>query len=149
MKNATLIRFLSVATLGLAVAGCEMMGEDNGLFATSAAERPCSNFGMIDFDNSGIITPAEWSGFRNGVFNDWDMNDDRRLDRAEYDPCWRAGGFMNAGFNGDEWNDSFGVFDGDDDGFLSGTEFFGDDEFGVFDRDRDFGIELGIGEWGF
>lgn len=140
----------AAAVLSMSVGACSSLTEPGGAFALGdASPRMCSNFGMIDRDNNGIINQSEWGGFRAGVFNDWDMNKDRRLSRAEFEGCWRGGGFMSAGFDADDWDDNFGVFDDDRDGFLDSNEFFGDDEFGLFDTDRDFGIEPGIGEWGF
>lgn len=140
----------TVSAFVFSLGACTSLTEPEGVFAASAMEpRMCSNFGMVDRDNNGIINQAEWGGFRSGVFNDWDMNDDGRLSRAEFEGCWRGGGFMNVGFDDDDWDDNFGAFDDDRDGFLDSNEFFGDDEFGLFDTDNDFGIEPGIGEWGF
>ena len=144
-----IIKFMAAAGLAVGVSGCAAGMEGPLETGFGDAPRVCSNFGMVDRNNNGIITQAEWGGFRTGVFNDWDANNDNRLSRAEFEQCWRGGGFRNdAGFEGDDWDDNFGVFDDDGDGFLSDDEFFGDDEFGVFDEDDDFGIETGLGEWG-
>lgn len=128
-------------------AGCA----GNGAVETATASPVvCSSYGQIDKDNNGIINQAEWGGFRNGVFNDWDTNNDRRVSRAEFQNCWRAGGFRNdANFEFADWDDNFGAFDDDNDGFLGSPEFFGSDEFGMFDDDGDFGLEVGLNEWGF
>ena len=144
-----LFHLFAGATLAAASAGCAMNGVDEGVVGDQFSNRACSNFGMIDRNNNTILDRNEWGMFRTGVFTDWDRNKDRRISSAEFQDCWRANGFMNVGFREDWGDDNFGAFDDDNDGFLGPNEFFGDDEFGMFDRDGDFGIELGLGEWGF
>jgi hypothetical protein len=140
---------LATSGLGaLLLAGCAPV--DGPVSYASAASAPvCAQRGMVDYDNNRVITQAEWTGFRDRVFADWDRNRDGRLANNEFGDCWRAGGFMNAGYDADDWDDNFGAFDDNMDGFLDRNEFFGNDEFGLFDRDRDFGIELDNDEWGF
>lgn len=143
--------YLWIVGLGaLLLAGCAPM-DGPGAFASNAAGPSpiCSNRGMVDFDNNRVISMSEWTGFRDRSFADWDRNKDGRLAQNEFGDCWRMGGFMNAGYDENDWDDNWGAFDDNMDGFLDRNEFFGDDEFGMFDRDRDLGIELDNDEWGF
>lgn len=145
-----LVHLTLAIAVSLGLAACAGTEGPHGTGVTPLAEnRVCSIFGAIDRDRNGLINQAEWGGFRAGVFNDWDTDDDNRISRDEFGSCWRAGGFSEVGFDINDWDDNFGVFDDDNDGFLRPDEFWGDDEFGAFDTDDDLGIEPGGGEWGF
>ena len=123
--------------------------QEAGLAAAPSQAAPvaCSDFGLVDRDANGIITQAEWGGFGDAAFGDWDINNEYRISRSEFETCWRAGGFRNdAAFEEDDWGVNFAAFDDDDDEFLDEDEFFGDEGFGLFDENDDSG--LGLDEWG-
>ena len=85
----------------------------------------CGTYGYVDVNNDGFITGSEWNTYRTSAYSHWDLNADGRISRAEFDNCWRAGGFYrdpyyNAGYAPYYWS----AFDTNADGYLSADEYW-------------------------
>lgn len=105
----------------------------------------CSQYGALDRDNDQLIEDAEYNQFGDGVFADWDLNDDNLLAREEFERCWNAGGWTATPTAYDA-NALWTSWEDNNDGFLDENEFFGEDEFAEWDADDTAALEAG--EWG-
>lgn len=140
---------LAVAgALALAACGEAELVDDNTVVAEEDIAQPlpapatpapanvaCSQLGLIDRDGDTRVTRAEYDAFGDGVFGDWDADDDNRISLAEYQRCWTAGGFYNG--NVGDHTTTFEAFDANDDNFLTEDEFFGDASWRRWDADTD------------
>jgi predicted small secreted protein len=83
----------------------------------------CGNYGIIDRDNDGRISRAEWVGYGGSAFAAWDVNGNGRIGQGEFANCWYGGGFANA-YNRANWRPAFDALDLNADGVITGGEFF-------------------------
>ena len=140
MKTVTLALLAAGAA---AVAGC----------ATTTAPAPevagaCGTYGLIDNNRDGIVTQAEWNQFRAANFPAWDADADGRLDRAEFENCYRAGGFLGAdGYDPNFWAQYWAAFDANNDGFLSPDEYWSDRAWTGIDANRNGRIDANEWMW--
>ena len=94
----------------------------------------------------GAVTAAEWNAWRASGFGFWDTNKDNRIDRSEFEACYRAGGFYPiAYYNPDYWTNYWTAFDANGDGFLSADEYWSAQAWASVDRNRN-GI-IDSNEW--
>ena len=83
----------------------------------TASNTTCGTYGYIDVNNDGFITGDEWNTYRTNAYGFWDVNKDGRIDRAEFENCWRGGGFYReAYYNPDYWSNYWTGFDANGDG---------------------------------
>ena len=101
---------------------------DTGLEA-NRADPPAQGVVAWDQDNNGTFDRNEFTGYRDRGFLGWDNDGDRRLSRAEFDQGWASTGWENP-------DRAWGLFDDNNDTFVDGTEFFGDDEFAELDANN-------------
>ena len=98
----------------------------------------CSEFGMFDADDDGVLSQTEYSNWGDGVFEDWDEDGDSILSRAEFDECYQAGGWYESEL-GDDWeadaDEPYAAWDDDDDGALTEAEFGDAEEFAEWDSE--------------
>ncbi|HEU4499822.1 MAG TPA: EF-hand domain-containing protein [Sphingomicrobium sp.] len=94
--------------------------------ATAAeAAAACGSYGYVDVNNDGFISGDEWNTYRTSTYSFWDTDRDGRIDRDEFEHCWRAGGFYRtAYYNPDYWTHYWTAFDANNDGFLSSDEYW-------------------------
>lgn len=91
----------------------------------TASNTTCGTYGYIDMNNDGFITGDEWNTYRTNAYGFWDVNKDGRIDRAEFENCWRGGGFYrDAYYNPDYWSNYWSAFDANGDGYLSNDEYW-------------------------
>ena len=82
----------------------------------TASNTTCGTYGYIDVNNDGFITGDEWNTYRTNAYGFWDVNKDGRIDRAEFENCWRGGGFYrDAYYNPDDWSNYWTAFDANGD----------------------------------
>ena len=124
-----------------AIAGCAAAPPPPAVAV--AAGQVCAT-GSIDGD--GAVTAAEWNAWRASGFGFWDTNKDNRIDRSEFEACYRAGGFYPiAYYNPDYWTNYWTAFDANGDGFLSADEYWSAQAWASVDRNRN-GI-IDSNEW--
>lgn len=94
--------------------------------ATAAeAAAVCGSYGYVDVNNDGFISGDEWNTYRTSAYSFWDTDRDGRIDRSEFERCWRAGGFYrSAYYKPDYWSHYWTAFDANNDGFLSADEYW-------------------------
>ena len=113
---------------------------------TLAAGQVCGTYGFIDQNNDGIVTAAEWNGYRSGAYGGWDLNRDGRVSQSEFQACYAAGGFMPAtAYNSSYWNHYWSAFDTNRDGYLSSDEYWSAQAWTNVDRNNN-GV-LDSNEW--
>ena len=111
---------LSLLT-GAALAACAVTPPPA---VVTADGRVCAT-GSIDADGNGAVTAAEWNAWRASGFGDWDVDDDNRISRAEFQNCYMAGGFYPvANYNPGYWTNYWTTFDANGDGFLTTDEYW-------------------------
>ena len=126
-----------------AIAGCAAAPPPPAVAV--AAGQVCAT-GSIDADGDGAVTAAEWNAWRASGFGFWDPNKDNRIDRSEFEACYRAGGFYPiAYYNPDYWTNYWTAFDSNGDGFLSADEYWSAQAWASVDRNRN-GI-IDSNEW--
>ena len=126
-----------------AIAGCAAAPPPPAVAV--AAGHVCAT-GSIDADGDGAVTAAEWNAWRASGFGFWDTNKDNRIDRSEFEACYRAGGFYPiAYYNPDYWTNYWTAFDANGDGFLSADEYWSAQAWASVDRNRN-GI-IDSNEW--
>ena len=114
---------LSMLTSALALAGCAQ-NPPAAPVTTVASSGPCGT-GYVDVNNDGWITGDEWGTYRSTAYGAWDLDRDGRVDRAEFERCYRAGGFYKPpNYNPDYWTNYFAIFDANADGYLSSDEYW-------------------------
>ena len=83
----------------------------------------CGTHGMIDVNNDGRISRAEWIAFGGASFAAWDTNRNGRIGQGEFANCWYAGGFA-ATYNQANWRPAFAALDLNADRWVYPDEFF-------------------------
>lgn len=83
----------------------------------------CGSHGLIDQNNDGRISRAEWTGYGGTAFASWDTNRNGRIGQGEFANCWYGGGFA-ATYNQSNWRPAFTALDLDADGVITAGEFF-------------------------
>lgn len=115
---------------------------------TTAASGVCGNAGYIDVNNDGWITGPEWNTWRSNAYTFWDVNKDGRIDRAEFENCYRAGGFYrDAYYNPDYAPNYWTAFDANNDGYLSADEYFSAQSWARIDRNANGRIDANEWVW--
>lgn len=121
------VTLLASATL---LAGCNTVsgfGEDiqtvAEAFDPTRTYPACGTYGMVDRDNDGRISRAEWTAFGGGAFAAWDINRNGRISQSEFANCWYGGGFAST-YNQANWRPAFASLDINADGVVTAGEFF-------------------------
>ena len=140
MRKLALSALLPAAA---AIAGCATYAP-----ATVATDGVCGTYGYVDVNNDGMISGNEWNTFRTGAYAAWDVNADGRISRAEFERCWRAGGFYrDAYYNPDYWSHYWSAFDANGDGFLSADEYWSASAWARIDRNGNGRIDADEWVW--
>lgn len=127
----------------LTIAACAPVAEP-----VTAANTVCGTAGYVDVNNDGFITGAEWNTYRSNAYGFWDVNKDGRIDRAEFENCWRGGGFYReAYYNPDYWTHYWTAFDANNDGFLSSDEYWSASAWTRIDRNSNGRIDADEWVW--
>lgn len=127
----------------LTIAACAPVAEP-----VTAANTACGTAGYVDVNNDGFITGAEWNTYRSNAYGFWDVNKDGRIDRAEFENCWRGGGFYReAYYNPDYWTHYWSAFDANNDGFLSSDEYWSASAWTRIDRNSNGRIDADEWVW--
>jgi predicted small secreted protein len=136
-----------------ALAGCntvEGVGEDIQSAANAldpnATYPACGSYGMMDRDNNGYVSQAEWNAYRTGAYGAWDMNGDGRISRNEFGSCWYGGGFYND-YDRTAWDHYWTSFDANRDGYLSANEYYSAAAWARMDRNRNGRIDSDEWRW--
>ena len=106
----------------------------------------CGSYGLIDRNNDGRVSRAEYDSWSSGSYRSWDANGDGRISQAEYANCWYGGGFYST-YNRSAWEPSYGAFDTNRDGYLSADEYWGTSAYNAYDRNRDGMIDSTEWPW--
>jgi Ca2+-binding EF-hand superfamily protein len=76
------------------------------------------------------------------------MNHDGRISRAEFETCYRAGGFYPAtNYNADYWTNYWSAFDTNGDGYLSSDEYWSAGAWSRIDRNHNGRIDSDEWVW--
>ena len=135
MKTLALSALLASAA---ALAGCATV-------VPMAAGTTCGTT-YVDMNNDGQITGSEWNTYRTASYANWDVNRDGRISRAEFENCYRAGGFYReAYYNPNYWSNYWSAFDANGDGYLSSDEYWSASTWTRIDRNNN-GI-IDSNEW--
>lgn len=138
------MRTLALAALlagTAAISGCATVAP-----APLVAGQACGSYGYIDQNSDGIVTAAEWSGYRTGAYGGWDLNRDGRVSQSEFQSCYAAGGFLPSNYyNASYWNYYWSTFDTNRDGYLSADEYWSAQAWTNVDRNNN-GV-LDSNEW--
>ena len=114
----------------------------------TASNTTCGTYGYIDVNNDGFITGDEWNTYRTNAYGFWDVNKDGRIDRAEFENCWRGGGFYrDAYYNPDYWSNYWTAFDANGDGYLSNDEYWSASAWTRIDRNGNGRIDSDEWVW--
>ena len=117
MRNLTL--GLLLAGSAAAIAGCATVAP------VTASNSVCGTYGYVDVNNDGFITGDEWNTYRTNSYGYWDVDKDGRISRAEFENCYRGGGFYrSAYYNPSYWSNYWSTFDANNDGYLSNDEYW-------------------------
>jgi len=128
----------ALAATALGLASCATVPAE----PVTASNTVCGTYGYIDVNNDGWITGSEWNTYRTNAYGHWDVNKDGRIDRAEFENCWRAGGFYrDAYYNPDYWDRYWAAFDANGDGYLSSDEYWSAAAWTRIDRNRNGRID--------
>jgi len=106
----------------LGLTACETVPPDTPVAAMAAGEPVCAASHPIDVNGDGWISGDEWNTFHTSGYGAWDMNHDGRVSRAEFEACYRAGGFYPANYyNPDYRTNYWSAFDANGDGYSAPT----------------------------
>ena len=83
----------------------------------------CGTHGMIDVNNDGRISRAEWTAYGGASFAAWDTNRNGRIGEGEFANCWYGGGFART-YNQTNWRPAFTALDLNANGTITPDEFF-------------------------
>ncbi len=139
--------------LATALAGCNTV-RGVGADVTSVADTfdanrtysACGTYGLVDQNNDGRISRAEYDAYRSGSYRYWDANSDGRISQAEYANCWYGGGFYSK-YNQAAYQPSYSVFDTDHDGYLSSSEYYSAGAWPGLDRNGDGIVDSSEWPW--
>jgi hypothetical protein len=125
---------LLAGTAGLAA--CAYQPARPPVAAVAANGHVCAR-GSIDANNDGAVTAAEWNAWRGSGFAYWDLNHDNRIEPAEFNNCFAAGGFYpaadyNPAYSSYYWS----AFDVNHDGYLSPDEYWSAQSWATVDRNH-------------
>jgi hypothetical protein len=113
-----------------------------------AARDICGTYGYVDVNSDGQITGTEWNTYRTGAYAGWDINADGRVDRSEFESCWRGGGFYQANYyNPEHWTYYWSAFDTNNDGWLSGDEYWSASAWARIDANANGRIDASEWTW--
>ena len=140
---------ISTALAGaLALAACETVPPATPVAAVAAGEPVCAASHPIDVNGDGWISGDEWNTFHTSAYGAWDMNHDGRVSRAEFEACYRAGGFYPANYyNPDYWTNYWSAFDTNGDGYLSADEYWSPTAWATIDRNHNGRIDADEWVW--
>lgn len=137
---------LALATLlagAAGLAGCAM----NQPMAV-AANGVCGTYGYVDANNDGYISGDEWNMYRTGSYGAWDVNHDGRISQAEFDGCYRAGGFYRTAYYNPDYADNYyNAFDANHDGYLTQDEYWSTAAYSMADRNHNGRIDSDEWTW--
>jgi len=106
------------------VAGCAMEPAPVRPATAAEAAAVCGSYGYVDVNNDGFISGDEWNTYRTSTYSFWDTDRDGRIDRDEFERCWRAGGFYrSAYYNPDYWPHYWTAFDANHNGRIDANEW--------------------------
>ena len=113
-----------------------------------AAGSACGTYGYVDINNDTMITGDEWNTYRTSTYGFWDTNRDGRISRAEFENCYRAGGFYrDAYYRPDYWTHYWSAFDTNGDGWLSNDEYWSASAWSRIDVNRNGRIDSNEWMW--
>lgn len=112
---------LLALALVLGVTACAT--SDPMLARGATARPPCPDFAPMPLETGGQA-PDGWGGYRSGILTDWDVDNDRRVSRAEFEAFWRASGFSDR-CPTNRWRAGFDGLDGNRDGAIDAAELLG------------------------
>ncbi len=139
--------------LATALAGCNTVrgvGADVAsvadTFDPNRTYSACGTYGMVDQNNDGRVSRAEYDAYRSGSYRYWDANSDGRISQAEYANCWYGGGFYSK-YNQAAYQPSYSAFDTNHDGYLSSSEYYSASAWPGLDRNGDGIVDSSEWPW--
>ena len=142
MRNVSLLALLSSVA---AISACAPVPAP---VAVATAANACGTYGYVDINNDGFITGSEWNTYRTSTYGSWDLDRDGRISRAEFENCYRAGGFYrSAYYNPDYWPHYWTAFDVNGDGYLSADEYWSASAWARIDRNGNGRIDADEWVW--
>ena len=131
-----------------ALAGCAVEPAPVRPATAAEAAAVCGSYGYVDVNNDGVISGDEWNTYRTSTYSFWDTDRDGKIDRDEFERCWRAGGFYrSAYYNPDYWSHYWTAFDANGDGFLSADEYWSSSAWTRIDRNMNGRIDANEWVW--
>ncbi|MFL6724713.1 MAG: EF-hand domain-containing protein [Sphingomicrobium sp.] len=131
-----------------ALAGCAVEPAPVRPATAAEAAAVCGSYGYVDVNNDGVISGDEWNTYRTSTYSFWDTDRDGKIDRDEFERCWRAGGFYrSAYYNPDYWSHYWTAFDANGDGFLSADEYWSSSAWSRIDRNANGRIDANEWVW--
>lgn len=142
-----LIPLLLAGAAAASLSGCAATPAAMPVAATNSST-VCGTYGYVDINNDGWISGSEWATYGTKTYSFWDANADGRIDRAEFERCYRAGGFYApAYYNPDYWTHYWTTFDTNGDGYLSPSEYWSANTYATIDRNRNGRIDSDEWVW--
>ena len=136
--------FASLAAGAAVLAGCAAAPPP----VVAAGGNVCGTYGYVDINNDGVISGDEWNTYRTSSYGFWDVDHDGRVDRTEFENCYRAGGFYRANYyNPDYWTNYWTAFDANNDGYLSADEYWSAGAWARIDRNNNGRIDANEWVW--
>ena len=137
---------VALATSTAALAACETAPAPG--VAVAGGSSVCGTYGYVDANNDGFISNAEWTTFGTRTYGDWDLNHDGRVDRGEFESCYKAGGFYRTTYyKPDYWTNYWQTFDVNNDGYLSANEYWSATTWSRVDRNGNGRIDSDEWVW--
>lgn len=134
--------------LGSTVLGLAACATTSAPVAVASGGSVCGSYGYVDVNNDGFISGDEWNTYRTSTYSFWDTDRDGKIDRDEFERCWRAGGFYrSAYYNPDYWSHYWTAFDANGDGFLSADEYWSSSAWSRIDRNANGRIDANEWVW--
>lgn len=139
---------LPLVATGAVAAGCAVEPAPVRPATAAQAAAMCGTYGYVDVNNDGFISGDEWNIYRTSTYSFWDTDRDGRIDRGEFERCWRAGGFYrSAYYSPDYWPHYWTTFDANGDGFLSADEYWSASAWSRIDANRNGRIDANEWVW--
>lgn len=130
----------SAAVLAFATAGCEVEPEPEVVEVVEPTDPDTQTNGQAetawDSNSDKVFQEAEYTGWRDRGFSQWDTDADNRLNEREFGTYWTDLGFK-------EPDPVFSQWDDNGDTFLDDDEFFDDEEWSEWDQDDSGVLETG------